>query len=426
MSETTGIDRWGLAEAAYSAAWSLAAAFCRPVLAASRLLGRETGWLEGKLGLHSRAESHAPTCWIHASSVGEAGIALRCIAALRRIRPDLRFVLTVVTPEGAKFAQQRLSLPDRLAWFPFDAPSCVRRAFDAFTPEFIVLCEVELWPNHLREARSRGIPVIVVNGRLAETDEKNYRRGGSFIRRVFALLGLVCARTEADAGRFVRLGAQQVIVTGDMKFDPLPESDVDGAMNLPRDSLILLGASTHPGEEAVLMNILRSARREFPGLVLVLVPRHPSRAAAIRAEAVHLGLHPVTDCMVVDTVGQLPSLFRQSTLAFVGKSLTAKGGQNFLEAVEAGCPVIFGPHMENFSESAGAFVAADAVRQVRDSADLAAEILSLLHDPAQRSELAHRASVLLETQKGATERTVELILQQLSSNTPANKAFTAH
>jgi 3-deoxy-D-manno-octulosonic-acid transferase len=338
------------------------------------------------------------------------------MAALRRDRPDLHFILTVVTREGEKFARQRVSRPDRVAWFPFDAPSCVRRAFDAFTPEFIVLCEVELWPNHLREARSRGIPVIVVNGRLTEKDEKDYRRGGSFIRRVFALPGLVCARTEADAARFVRLGAQRVIVTGEMKFDPLPCSTVDGGMNFPGHSQILLGASTHPGEETVLLDVFRNCRGEFPNLVLVLVPRHPSRAAALREEVAHLGLHPVTECMVVDTVGQLPSLFKQSTLAFVGKSLTAKGGQNFLEAVEAGCPVIFGPHMENFSESAGTFVAADAVRQVQDPVELGRAVLALLRAPALRSGLAHRASALLETQKGATERNAALIIQHLPPN----------
>lgn len=426
MSVSTGVDTARISQAAYSSAWTVAAALCRPVLWASRLLRLDAGRLEGKLGLHASAGKAAPTCWIHASSVGEAGIALRCMDALRRARPELRFILTSVTPEGRAFARQRVRTPDLTAWFPFDAPACVRRAYEAFAPAFVVLCEVELWPNHLREARARGIPVFVVNGRLSERDARNYRMGGRFIRNVFALPDLVCARSEEDAAHFSGLGARHVVVSGDMKFDPLPGTAAGqtASVRLPDESPVLLGASTHPGEETMLLDIFRSCRAEFPKLLLVLVPRHPARAATIRSEARRLGLTGDSDFVVVDAVGQLPELYQKSTVAFVGKSMTARGGQNFLEAVEAGCPVVFGPHMENFAEAAMEFVRAEAVRQAGDGDELAGCIRELLRDPELRSSLRRRASAVLQARQGATARTVRLIQEHLSRGHSPAAAFT--
>jgi 3-deoxy-D-manno-octulosonic-acid transferase len=348
--------------------------------------------------------------------VGEVGVAIRCLTALRRARPDLSFVLTTVTPEGRALARQHVRPPDRVEWFPFDAPSCIRRSFDALAPEFVVLCEVELWPNHLREARRRGLPVFVVNARLSQQDERNYRKAGAFMRSTFAVPEIICARSEEDAARFRRLGAGRVVVTGDMKCDPLPpeeESRADLAALVPREGTFLLGASTHDGEETILIEAFLRCREAVPGIMLVLAPRHPTRAPAVRAEAAGRGLREGRDVIVVDRVGLLPSLYAGATAAFVGKSLTAHGGQNFLEAVQAGCPVVFGPHMENFGEAAATFAGGGGAWQIKDARDLADALRLLLQEPALRDDLRRRASALLETRTGATARTVDTILAHL-------------
>ncbi len=415
MSASTGNSP---ADIVYDAAWGALAAVSRPALGVAKLRGFRNGWLAGKLGFYAAGDG-GPRCWIHACSIGEVGVALRCIAALRAACPDLCFVLTTVTPEGYAFACRHIAPPDRVEWFPFDARSAIRRAYDVFRPEFVILVEVELWPNHLREAAARGIPVFVVNGRLSGGDEQNYRRAGTFMRNIFALPELICARSEEDAARFRRLGANDVVVTGDMKFDPLPGDVAPSQLELAPDIPVLLGASTHPGEDEVLMAIFDTCRAAIPDLLLVLAPRHPTRAGAIRAAATHRGLRldsgPATrpDCLVVDTVGQLPGLYARATISFVGKSLNAHGGQNFLEAVEAGCPVIFGPHMENFAGAAHAFVAAGAVRQVQNAEELALEAKSLLLDSKRRAEMAVRASAVLESERGATARTMNLLLAKL-------------
>lgn len=428
MSASTGDSP---ARIVYDAAWSMVATACLPALGLAKLRGVRGSWIAGKLGIHAPV-GDGPWCWIHACSVGEVGVALRCVAALRAARPGLRFVLTTVTPEGHMLAEGNISPPDRVAWFPFDARSAIRRAYDAFHPEFVVLVEVELWPNHLREARARDIPVFVINARLSGNDERNYRRAGAFMRRIFALPELVCARSEQDALRFERLGARDVVVTGDMKLDPPPSS----ASRSPADSIVLpdvpvlLGASTHPGEEEVLMEVFRSCRRAVPDLALVLAPRHPARAGAIRAAVARQGLRVASeseampDCWVVDTIGQLPRLYAQATVAFVGKSLTARGGQNFVEAVEAGCPVIIGPHMENFAGAAQAFLSANAVLQVHDAESLALATETLLLDPECRELLVARASTVLRNERGATQRTLQLLLDRLRAPRRDSPAFT--
>ncbi|MBE2179386.1 MAG: 3-deoxy-D-manno-octulosonic acid transferase [Chthoniobacterales bacterium] len=428
MSASTGSSPAGII---YDAAWGAVAAVCRPALGFARLREARGSWIAAKLGIHAPA-GDGPCCWIHACSVGEVAVALRCIAALRAARPGLRFVLTTVTPEGRILADRSVSPPDRVEWFPFDARSAIRRAYDAFRPEFVVLVEVELWPNHLREACERDIPVFVVNARLSGNDERNYRRAGAFIRRIFALPELVCARSMEDASRFQRLGARNVVVTGDMKLDPPPRtssgSPADSVI-LP-DAPVLLGASTHPGEEDVLMDVFQSCRRAVPDLVLVLVPRHPARAGTIRAAAsrhgfrVASGSETAPDCWVVDAIGHLPRLYSMATVAFVGKSLTARGGQNFVEAVEAGCPVVIGPHMDNFAGTTHAFLSANAVLQVHDAESLALAAETLLLDPGCRELLITRATAVLRNARGATQRTVQRLLDQLGARTDTSSGFT--
>ena len=406
----------------YNAAWST---FSVASLTCSAAVFRSEGGnnrrMADKLGLFDTA-SAAPRCWIHACSVGEVGVALRCIAALRAVRPGTVFILTTGTPEGHALASARLQPPDHSAWFPFDSRGAMRRAYERLRPEFVILVEVELWPNHLREAQARDIPVFVVNGRMSLRDERSYRRAGEFMRRVFAIPQLVCAQTAEDAERFRSLGARRVVVSGNMKYDPLPEAPTLAANPLPDlpDGPILLGASTHEGEEKFLLETAVQIRRAIPGLALVIVPRHPRRAEKIKTLAAAHGFHAAlgseagtADCIVIDTLGLLPALYAKAAVAFVGKSLTARGGQNFLEAVEAGCPVVMGPHTEHFADAAAAFVTAEAVAQESDAAAVAQRLEEILREPEGGRRMAATAVEILQKKRGASARTADLILAAL-------------
>ncbi len=409
----------------YRAGWALLAASCWPRLLAARMRGNPTDRrIFEQFGLYD-PPSTAPRCWMHACSVGEVGVALRCIAALRAARPGTVFTLTTGTPEGHALANARIHSPDRAAWFPFDSRGAMRRAYDRLRPEFVVLVEVELWPNHLREAQARNIPVVVVNGRMSRRDERSYHRGGEFMRRVFAIPQLVCAQSPEDAERFRSLGARRVMVSGNMKYDPPPDAPTPAANPLPilPDGPILLGASTHEGEEKFLLETAAQIRRAIPGLVLVIVPRHPRRAEKIKTLAAALGFRAVlgseanpgnpADCVAIDTVGQLPALYAKAAVAFVGKSLTARGGQNFLEAVEAGCPVVMGPHTEHFADAVAAFVAAEAVAQEPDAAGVARRLEEILRDHERGRRMAAAALEILQRERGATARTAALISSEL-------------
>lgn len=423
MCASTGAKRRdvfsGVAGCFYRAGWAALAAACWPRLSLAQLRRgeRDRRTLE-KFGFYEIAPSTASHCWIHACSVGEVGVALRCIAALRASRPGTVFTLTTGTPEGHALASARLRPPDQAAWSPFDSRGAMRRAYDRLRPEFVVLVEVELWPNHLREAQARGIPVFVVNGRMSRRDEIAYRRAGEFMRRVFAIPQLVCARTQEDADRFRSLGAKRTVVSGNMKYDPLPEVPPLVTSPLPYlpDGPILLGASTHEGEEKFLLETAARIRRAIPGLALVIVPRHPRRAEKIKMLAAAHGFHAAlgseagtAGCTVIDTVGQLPALYAKAAVAFVGKSLTARGGQNFLEAVEAGCPVVMGPHTEHFADAAAAFLAAGAVVQEPDAAGVARRLQDILREPEGGRRMAATALEILQRERGATARTTTLI-----------------
>jgi 3-deoxy-D-manno-octulosonic-acid transferase len=413
MSGNTGAEAKkkgeGLIALLYAILWGTAELAVRPLA----LQGR-TRWQE-KLGIY---DTHAagPRCWIHACSVGEVRVALRCMAALRQRNPRLCFTLSAVTPEGLAAARDGVTeAKDRVVLFPFDSRRAMRRAFDSIRPSLVILTEVELWPAHLREAERRGIPVFVVNGRLTGADERRYRLAGSFMRRTFSIPELVCARGPEEAAIFERLGARQVGLAGDMKYETLQPARVSTVL---RSSNLLLGASTHEGEETILLRTARKLRAQFPRLLLTIVPRHPNRAGSVAAMAERAGFRAgLSSCgtadlevTVVDEVGGLAKYYCQATLCFVGKSLTAKGGQNFLEAAAAGCPVVIGPHVENFSHAASLFLRSGALVQVRDEIGLHRQLHRLLADEAAREQMRDSAYRIVESNQGASARVADLIL----------------
>jgi 3-deoxy-D-manno-octulosonic-acid transferase len=389
---------------------------------------------ESRANLAQKAETR---CWIQAVSVGEVNVALVFIKALQEKFPELRIILTTTTSTGYTLAFERLPQEVELLYFPQDFPWCVRRAYDLIQPDFIVLMESELWPNHIWAGGHRGVPIFLVNGRMSPRSALWYRRLRWLFRHVFGQLTLACAQSEEDAHNFVAAGAppERMHVTGNMKYDAsLPQADVqkiDPVQLLKQIGVspaqpILLAGSTHPGEEEIIFDTFRQLREKFPNLFLVIAPRHVERTREVVELAKRKQLKFVLrsdinselasgagryDCLLVNTTGELKWLYSTATVIFVGKSLVGQGGQNIVEAAVSSHPVVFGPHMQNFKAIAEQFVAEDACIQVPDAHELCRALEELLQNPERRRKIAAAARRVIETNVGATRRSVDLIAQ---------------
>ena len=380
-------------------------------------------------------------CWIQAVSVGEVNVAALFIGMLQRKFPALRIILTTTTSTGYTLAYERLPQEVELLYFPQDFPPCVRRAYDLIQPDFIVLMESELWPNHVWSGARRGVPMFLVNGRMSPRSERGYRRLRWLFRRVFDKLSLICAQSQEDADHFVALGAprDRVYMTGNMKYDvSMPHADVQKVdpvqllkqIGISPTQPILVAGSTHPGEEEILFDVVAELRPQLPRLFLILVPRHVERTREVvdlarrkqikfvlRSE-ITSQLAPTAkayDCLIVNTTGELKWFYKVATVIFVGKSLAGQGGQNIVEAAVSGHPVVFGPNMQNFRAIAQQFVAEGACVQVRDADGLQRALQELLGKPDRRQAIAGAAHRVIQSNLGATQRCVELIAEALEN-----------
>jgi len=380
--------------------------------------------------LRARSAQH-PHTWIHAVSVGEVAIALKLAAMLRELNANFRCVITTTTTTGYAFASAQAREWVAVMYNPLDFWPIVRRAFAAIRPVQIILVEAEVWPNLAAEARNRRIPIALVNARLSARSERRFRRVAPLVRPTFRCLDLVCVQEQRDIARWQALGvaAERIKLTGSIKYD-VASSETDAGM--PRrilDSLgieltrpIVLGGSTHAGEEEILARAFLKVRAETPDAFLIIAPRHVERMSDVIAAITPLGLrytrrsegntsaHRV-DCLLLDTTGELRHWYAVATIVFIGKSVTAHGGQNPVEPIVAGKPVIFGPNMENFATLARELRESDAAIQIADEAELEQACTQLLRDPARREALVRRAHQVLAAHHGATRRTAELIEQ---------------
>lgn len=337
---------------------------------------------------------------------------------------NARVFISAWTRDGYGIASSWQGPEDRVGWFPVDSKGSMRRAFAALRPKAVVLCETELWPNHLAEAQARRIPIFVINGRMSPRDQAKYQRLGPLGADFISIPDTVLAQSEEDARRFSALGARRTVVTGNMKFDAA-HGDTGNSAELGQLKQLsyILAASTHPGEDTAVLRAFKVCAAGHPGLRLVIAPRHvkrsPSIARLVRRSGLRANLWPrevgVDDaqCLVVDKMGLLPHLYEGATFAFVGKSLQARGGQNFLEAVEAGCAVIIGPHTENFADVLAPFTSAGAVWQLRDAQELSEAFAALIANPRRTEKMATEAHRILQKHRGATDRTVDEILSGL-------------
>lgn len=378
---------------------------------------------------HLRARLYwKKSIWVHAVSVGEVTIALKLVGQIRVLNPEIHCILTTTTTTGFAFANRNAADWIEVMYSPLDFWPIMRRAFEVIRPKKIVLIEAEVWPNLVAEAHARKIPIALVNARLSPRSEKRFRTFRNFVAPTFRLLDRVCVQNLEDVEKWKALGVEstKIIHAGSIKYDPqdagvdpkLPAAVLAG-LGL-QNRTVIFGGSTHAGEEKVLGEVFRALKRDFVDLLLVLAPRHTERTAELQGELEELGFHvalrtqplvadPFLDCLVIDSTGELRDWYGVATVAFIGKSLLARGGQNPAEAILAGKPVLFGPHMENFSALADALVAQGGAVEVNSATELRRAMAHLLANPDEREKMVANARTTLEPHRGATARTAEII-----------------
>ncbi|MSU34843.1 MAG: 3-deoxy-D-manno-octulosonic acid transferase [Pedosphaera sp.] len=410
---------------------------------------RRGDWLEGFSQRFGKYESRLKqrltnrhTLWFHAVSVGEVNLCTQLIQALEPRVPNLKLIVSTTTSTAMGELKKKLPSHIERIYYPIDRRKYINRAMAVINPEAVILVEAELWPNFLWGLQSRGIPHFLVNARLSPQSFRGYRRCGFLFRPLFERFTGIGAQTEADAGRLKELGFNPaaIHVVGSLKFDAarLVERGVVDVVGLLRqvgvqdDALIVVGGSTHAGEEVILLEVVRRLRPRFPGLLLVLVPRHMERGGEVGRElqarkaayVYRSEINPLMrrerndlECMIVNTTGELRFFYERADVVFVGKSLSAEGGQNPIEPAALGKPVLFGPNMQNFLQIASEFVRCDGAIQIRDAAELERAVGDLLANPARRTELGRNAIKVVKANQGSLEKTVDMILAHLSEHT---------
>jgi len=367
--------------------------------------------------------------WLHAVSVGEVAIALKLARAILAKKSDTQFALTVTTTTGFAFADKNASPEIEVMYTPLDFWPVMHRAFETICPERVILVEAEVWPNMVAETRSRNIPVALVNARLSPRSRGRFQRFRWAVGPMFRMLDLICVPDEADIDAWASLGAgrNHICHTGSIKFDP---GNVVAAVRDPGPKTapqlhrpVLFGGSTHPGEETILARVFLRLRSEFPQLLLFLAPRHVERAREVKRdmEKISLGAafsseldnmsNTKVDCLILDRTGELRNWYSIATVVFVGKSLAVGGGQNPVEPIVAGKPVIFGPRMSNFALLARELILSDGAIEVADEETLYAAVRRLLSDQNARMRLVENGQRVINVHRGATSRTAEMVLE---------------
>lgn len=378
--------------------------------------------------------------WIHAVSVGEVNICTQLIRALEPRVPNLKIVVSTTTSTGMGELHRLLPSHIQKIYYPIDRRAYVERAVRTIHPETVVLVEAEIWPNFLWMISDHKIPLFLVNARLSKRSYRGYRRWGRLFRPLFHSFHGVGCQNEEDAARLRELGCrpERIHVVGNLKFDAakLEERsliDVPGVLRqlgVREGSPVLIGGSTHAGEEEVLAKIYRNLKSRFPRLFLIVAPRHFERGREAGRALESQGLKfqyrksmsaqttfsdGELDCLLLNTTGELKYFYEHATVIFVGKSLTAEGGQNPIEPGALGKPILFGPNMQNFEAVARSFVEGEGAIQVRNAPELEDAIGRVLSDHQLAGQLGDRAVEVVKKNLGAIERTVDMILRGLDN-----------
>ena len=378
-----------------------------------------------------RRDRPADTIWIHAVSVGEVLAISRVVDELEAKVPRWRIVVSTTTDTGQKLARERFG-EDNVFYVPLDLPLAVRAYLQVLRPRMLILAESEFWPNLLHQARLSGAAAAVVNARVSDRSLPGYLRVHRLLRRVLQNVQLFLAQSDEDARRLVQMGApaERVHISGNLKFEVKPPAKPElmsrFAAALEREEIgpLLVAGSTLEGEEAMLLETFRKVAPQYPAALLVLAPRHPERFEAVASMLASSGVRyqqrsqwdgqtPIAGgAFLLDSIGELACLYEFADLSFIGGSLVPRGGHNVLEAALFGTPILVGPHTENFRDIIEVFGRADALRVVTPQS-LTATVLELLENDDDRAALGRRGFEVIRSQQGATERTVNALLDLL-------------
>lgn len=402
---------------------------------------RHRSGLYQRFGIVSERTSKKPGIWIHGASVGEIITAKSIVEKIDREFPEWETFISTTTNTGYSVAKQNFS-GKPIFYFPVDLSWITRKVLRRIRPSCIILIELEIWPNFLVSVYEENIPLIIVNGRISNKSFKAYRIisriSGAFYNSLTNKMNTYCARTELDAQRFRDLGisSEQVFVTGTMKYDNIPTHTNENSKNeladlfrIKDNDLVLIGGSTHEGEEEILLRIFERLSKTYPNLRLIIAPRHIERTRDVSRLIEKKGFTPVLktsvdssnyswqnskkEIILIDTVGDLEKIYALSDYVFVGKSLVPSGGQNMMEPAGLGKPVIFGPHVFNFKEEVGMLLRNEAAKMVETEDELCGTIEFFIKNPEAAKEMGLRAQGVVNEKRGATEKNMDIIREIL-------------
>ncbi|MEC9314917.1 MAG: lipid IV(A) 3-deoxy-D-manno-octulosonic acid transferase [Pseudomonadota bacterium] len=383
-----------------------------------------------RFGIKAAPSSSKPLIWVHAVSVGEVEAARPLVESLQSAYSDHQILITTMTPTGSARVTSLYGETVLHCYLPYDLPFAVSRFLKSARPELGIIMETELWPNLIHHASALDIPMVLANARLSARSAAGYQRIGKLTRSMLQQFTLIAAQSQDDRQRFVALGADKdsVHAVGNLKFEiALPASlneEAEALRSIWGNRPVFIAASTHEGEDEIILNASRKIRAEFPDLLLILVPRHPERFDKVAALSQRSGFKILRrsdngmcsrdiQVLVIDTMGELPLFYGTADIAFVGGSLVPRGGHNLLEPAALGRAVIIGPHYFNFSEISRQFLKAGAAAQIDSSESLADTVTDLLKNPQKRADMGQAGQNLIKRSQGASKRLLNLIKRHI-------------
>lgn len=374
-------------------------------------------WLE-RFGIFPNPEISAGGIWVHAVSVGEVVAAIPLITELLNNDPGVPIIVTTTTPTGSARVKQAFGEKVTHVYLPYDLPVYINNFIYRLAPKTLIIMETELWPNLLYTCKHKQLKICLVNARLSDNSFANYKKIKFLLRGMLQQIDMIAAQTTVDAQRFIDLGAHEnaVTVVGNLKYD-VPLTNIKRQIV---DRLVWIAASTHDGEEVLILQLFKKLKQDLPSLLLILVPRHPDRFKQIAdlltthklsyvRRSANQFPKPDTDVWFGDTMGELNFFYAQADMAFVGGSLVPIGGHNLLEPVASGVATVTGPYMHNFRDITAKLVAANAVTVIHSEEELADKLLAWGSDKVMRLSFATRGKQVLRDNQGALNKVLALV-----------------
>lgn len=382
------------------------------------------------IGLQAKKQTRKhKTIWIHALSVGEVTSALPLVSGLRKEMPDVELVFSATSSAGAEIAQKLLhNKVDHFIPFPFDILPVIKRFLRVIQPDLFILVETDFWPGLLSTLKAQEIPSLLVNGRISDKSMQSYKRFSFFFRPLFASFKTLSMQTEKDKDKLISLDIdhRQIETLGNLKYDTALYSssrrNLPISFILPSHAYLLVAGSTHAGEEKIILQAYKELKTTFPQLYLVIAPRDIHQGKEIQSLAANIQLQGNCrsqinaggkDLFILDTIGELSSVYSHADIAFVGGSLVAKGGHNPIEPAIFSVPVLYGPHMDDFSEISDMLIQTGGAFMIHNQDEMTTTLQKLLNDPLFLQEAGNRAQSCIKSQQGVIKRHLALIKEML-------------